>query len=57
MWNLILIVLGVFAVAAATYATARVYRFSLIKRLAEKHKIIACLTSLLPIAAVWFLLL
>ena len=52
MWNLILIVLGVFAIAAATYVTARVYRFSLIKRLAEKHKIIACLTSLLPIAAV-----
>lgn len=52
MWNLILTALGVFSLAAVIYVTARVHRFSPIKRIAQKHKALAWLAALVPVAAV-----
>lgn len=52
MWSLILTALGVFSLAAVIYVTARVHRFSPIKRIAQKHKALAWLAALLPVAAV-----
>lgn len=52
MWYLILGLLAVFSVATVIYVTIRVHRFSFIKRLAESHKLLAWLISLIPVAAV-----
>ncbi|MBQ3356139.1 MAG: metallophosphoesterase [Oscillospiraceae bacterium] len=52
MWNLILATVGILSLAAVLYVTCRIHRFSFIRRVAEKHKILAWLLSLLPVAAV-----
>ncbi len=52
MWKLIIALLAVFSLATVIYVTVRVHRFSRIKRVAEKHRLLAWLLSLVPVAAV-----
>ena len=51
MWTLILVFFGVVAVAAGAYIVFRIHRFSFIRRLAEKNKVLAWILSALPVAA------
>ena len=51
IWYLILAILCVLCAAMAIYLTVRIHRFSLIRRLAENHKVLSWLLSFLPVAA------
>ena len=52
MWNLILVLICILCLAMVIYVTTRIHRFLFIKHYAKKHRLLAWLISLIPVAAV-----
>lgn len=51
MWSLIIAAAGLVSAGAVVLVTVRVHRFSFLRRFGEKHRVLAWLVSLLPVAA------
>ena len=51
MWTMILVLIGLFSAGAAVCSAFRVHRFSFVKRLGEKHRVLAWLVSFLAVGS------
>ena len=49
MWTMILVLIGLLSAGAAVYSAFRVHRFSFVKRIGEKHRVLAWLIAFLAV--------